>query len=242
MDSNNSDQPEFYALLNVTQEATSAEIRAAFLNLSLQYHPDKGRFSPTTSHKKFILLREAYETLMDPTRRMQYDYQFPPYKPAPKPSYDLQQRYKLMDLDKFEVLLGNLDCAFNRFRQLACTRSSNPFGLPRNHYFEKLSTEIATEKHNIRAWQARLRAAVYNFSTQIGIDEHSEFTRTHQRLVNWIKTLTRNLNNICSHYYRLQRLRSWALLIGSPAINVEKRGRESKFKVLISNYLRNYNR
>ena len=57
-----------YEVLGVKPDATEREIRAAFHKLAIHYHPDKVRHLgddfERVAQEKFILLKEAYETLM----------------------------------------------------------------------------------------------------------------------------------------------------------------------------------
>lgn len=57
-----------YGILGLTQEATSGDIKKAYLKLALITHPDKGG-----SKELMTLINEAYSTLIDPRRRRQYD-------------------------------------------------------------------------------------------------------------------------------------------------------------------------
>lgn len=61
----------FYKLLGVHRTASAEEIRAAFRDRAKLYHPDGG--SVAADQERFRLLREAYEVLRDPQRRLQYD-------------------------------------------------------------------------------------------------------------------------------------------------------------------------
>ena len=61
---------DFYAILGIPMAADQAEIRSAYRILARLYHPDKGVGSST---EKFRQVNEAYETLVDPARRQQYD-------------------------------------------------------------------------------------------------------------------------------------------------------------------------
>ncbi|KAL6340076.1 hypothetical protein AAG906_038911 [Vitis piasezkii] len=64
----------FYCLLGVSEAATLSEIKRAYKQLVLKYHPD---VSPPDSAKEFtrmfIRIQEAYETLSDPRTRDLYD-------------------------------------------------------------------------------------------------------------------------------------------------------------------------
>ncbi|KAI3418574.1 J domain-containing protein [Psidium guajava] len=64
----------FYDLLGISENGTMSEIRRAYKQLVLKYHPDvspPGRAKEYT--KRFIQVQKAYETLSDPTSRASYD-------------------------------------------------------------------------------------------------------------------------------------------------------------------------
>jgi DnaJ-class molecular chaperone len=64
-----------YTALNLNSDASDAEIRKSFKELSLAYHPDR---QPTAELKQaanlqFHKLHTMYEVLSDPVRRQAYD-------------------------------------------------------------------------------------------------------------------------------------------------------------------------
>jgi len=61
----------YYDVLNVDRDATRKEIKAAFRNLAIKYHPDKN--SSPDAEEKFREIAEAYEVLSNDERRKQYD-------------------------------------------------------------------------------------------------------------------------------------------------------------------------
>lgn len=61
----------YYDILGISPEATSDEIRAAYRRLAKRYHPDVNP-DPDAS-ERFIAVRQAYETLIDPEARARYD-------------------------------------------------------------------------------------------------------------------------------------------------------------------------
>ena len=63
----------FYEILGVNNEANEAEIKKAYRQLSLKYHPDRNSSEEAVS--KIQKINEAYETLSDEQRRQQYDHE-----------------------------------------------------------------------------------------------------------------------------------------------------------------------
>jgi len=59
-----------YEVMCIPVDADDGTIRSAFRRLARRYHPDVGTGS---SREKFRELAEAYETLIDPLRRADYD-------------------------------------------------------------------------------------------------------------------------------------------------------------------------
>jgi curved DNA-binding protein CbpA len=61
-----------YEVLGLTESASPADIREAFVSLSKQVHPDINPSDPD-NHAKFIRLSEAYMVLSKPLSRQEYD-------------------------------------------------------------------------------------------------------------------------------------------------------------------------
>ena len=66
-------QTTHYAMLGLHPSASAIEIRRAYRQLSKRYHPDSTDLPYAIATAKFQQLNEAYATLSNPERRMQYD-------------------------------------------------------------------------------------------------------------------------------------------------------------------------
>lgn len=63
---------DFYKVLGIPQTASQDDIKKAYYQLAKKYHPDINQNDPE-AQKKFQAVSEAYETLGDEARRMEYD-------------------------------------------------------------------------------------------------------------------------------------------------------------------------
>lgn len=61
----------FYTLLGVPRNATTDQLRRAYRQAALEYHPD--RTDAPEDAELFLQISQAYETLIDPESRRQYD-------------------------------------------------------------------------------------------------------------------------------------------------------------------------
>lgn len=63
---------DYYEILGVDRQATQQEIKKAYRQLALKYHPDRNP-DDSSSEERFKEATEAYEVLKDPARRQRYD-------------------------------------------------------------------------------------------------------------------------------------------------------------------------
>lgn len=71
----------YYSVLGISKNATDDEIKQAYKKLAREHHPDKGGNKET-----FQKIHEAYETLLNPEKRSEYD------NPSPSPQqFDFHQ-------------------------------------------------------------------------------------------------------------------------------------------------------
>ena len=70
----NSTLPDYYKILEVSQEATHEEIKAQYRKLAKRLHPDKTKHKET--EEEMIRINKAYEILSDKELREKYDKYF----------------------------------------------------------------------------------------------------------------------------------------------------------------------
>ena len=63
----------YYAILGVANNASSADITRAYKNLILQHHPDKNLDNKEEAEKKFKQINNAYSILSNQEKRQKYD-------------------------------------------------------------------------------------------------------------------------------------------------------------------------
>ncbi|ACE06335.1 hypothetical protein Aasi_0979 [Candidatus Amoebophilus asiaticus 5a2] len=64
---------DYYEILGIKKDATTDEIKKAYRQIALKYHPDKNPNNPE-AEEKFKAAAEAYEVLSNPEKRQRYDY------------------------------------------------------------------------------------------------------------------------------------------------------------------------
>jgi len=63
---------DYYEILGVSKNATEAELKKAYRQMAIKYHPDKNP-DDKASEEKFKEAAEAYEVLSNPEKRQRYD-------------------------------------------------------------------------------------------------------------------------------------------------------------------------
>ncbi|MCZ8514351.1 DnaJ domain-containing protein [Paenibacillus filicis] len=71
----NNEFTDYYNILGVHQTASNEEIKKAFRSKAKHKHPDSGGLE-----NEFILLKQAYDTLTDQSKRIEYDKEFNTYR------------------------------------------------------------------------------------------------------------------------------------------------------------------
>lgn len=66
-------EKNLYEILGIRPGATQADIRAAYLKLAKQWHPDRNPGNETEAERRFKEIAHAYDVLSDPDKRASYD-------------------------------------------------------------------------------------------------------------------------------------------------------------------------
>ncbi len=64
---------DYYSILEISKNAGADEIKKAYRNQALKWHPDKHSGDKTEAEKKFKEINEAYQVLSDPKKKETYD-------------------------------------------------------------------------------------------------------------------------------------------------------------------------
>jgi molecular chaperone DnaJ len=64
-------EADYYDVLGVERSATEEDIRRAFRKLAMEWHPDRNK--EKDAEERFKTVNEAYQVLIDPAKRQQYD-------------------------------------------------------------------------------------------------------------------------------------------------------------------------
>jgi molecular chaperone DnaJ len=64
---------DYYAILGISRDASEEQIKKAYRNLAMQYHPDKNPGKEEWANEKFKEINEAFAVLGNPDKCRQYD-------------------------------------------------------------------------------------------------------------------------------------------------------------------------
>ncbi|MHA1193926.1 MAG: DnaJ domain-containing protein [Promethearchaeota archaeon] len=66
------EEKTYYEILEIEKDASEQEIKLAYRRLAKKYHPDLNKTDPKAK-EKFIKIKNAYDILIDPSKRKIYD-------------------------------------------------------------------------------------------------------------------------------------------------------------------------
>jgi molecular chaperone DnaJ len=149
MEESMSTKRDYYEILNVNRNATDDELKAAYRQLALKYHPDRNP-DDKSAEEKFKEAAEAYEVLRDPQKRSLYDQ----YGHAGLENTGFQGFGGFEDIfssfgDIFEDFFGFTSRRSSRSRAMAGADLRYDLGLDFMDAVSGTETEIEIEKREI---------------------------------------------------------------------------------------------
>lgn len=70
---------DYYAILQVSPNASAEVIKSAYKALGKKYHPDNNKYPPKTCEEKMIEINMAYDVLSNPEKKKVYDMEYQKY-------------------------------------------------------------------------------------------------------------------------------------------------------------------
>lgn len=101
-------EPDFYKILGVKDNANKDEIKKAYRSLQMKYHPDRNPGNQE-AHQMTQKINEAYETLGDDTKRKEYDFM----RNNPNPFMRMGNMGGMGGMGGMPGMPGNMEMHFN---------------------------------------------------------------------------------------------------------------------------------
>lgn len=106
------EEKSYYEILEVEKDASEKEIKLAYHRLAKKYHPDLNKGDPKAKDK-FIEIKKAYDTLIDPKKRKLYDQLG--FNPRNIDFSDIFQRYDYRGIREIlREIFGARDAYYNK--------------------------------------------------------------------------------------------------------------------------------
>ena len=91
-------EKNYYKILKVSQQASTEEIKKAYRQLALQFHPDRNP-GDKAAEERFKEISEAYGVLVDPEKRKHYDFiSQSPFEAGKRPDFSYTQEEIFLDI------------------------------------------------------------------------------------------------------------------------------------------------
>ena len=91
---------ELFARLELEPGATRDEVRAAYFRLAKTLHPDRQAGDDPDATERFLQIQQAYEVLMDPSLRLEYE------RSMPKPDHTSSSPNRSVDSLSHRPVMG----------------------------------------------------------------------------------------------------------------------------------------
>ena len=90
----------YFELLDITPNATDADVKAAYRKLAIKFHPDHNPNNKQISSDRFHLITEAYKALKTKEKRTYYQRWLKSQDPATNPANNNANTHKKSWLQK----------------------------------------------------------------------------------------------------------------------------------------------
>ncbi|WP_158728962.1 J domain-containing protein [Flavobacterium sp. I-STPA6A] len=131
---------DYYSILEISIEAPIEQVKKAYRQKAIKYHPDK-HFGNKYFIDKFIEAKEAYDTLSDINRRVEYDLNYIEYFTVEEPKIKEQvEKEKSKEKDREEEFFYDPYKPFHSYQDRV-TNKTPQFDPRINHWGEKLSDD-----------------------------------------------------------------------------------------------------
>lgn len=128
---------DYYSILEISIEATSEQVKKAYRQKAIKYHPDK-HFGDKYFIDKFIEAKEAYDTLSDINKRVEYDLKYIEYFTIEEPEKkEKVKKEKSKEKDQEEEFFYDPYKPFYTYQDRV-TNKTPQFDPKINHWGEKL--------------------------------------------------------------------------------------------------------
>lgn len=122
-------EKDYYHLLQIRRDATEEEIKRAYRQLALQFHPDRNP-GDAEAEQRFKDITEAYEVLGTPEKKMMYDLNNTPFtKFVNREFHSFRSRFS-QDADTLFNHFTHGGCRRRRFKQCRSFRNADPATSP----------------------------------------------------------------------------------------------------------------
>ncbi|KAL1888844.1 hypothetical protein Cpir12675_006019 [Ceratocystis pirilliformis] len=171
--------PDYYAILEIPENASTQKIRDAYKKAALKTHPDRvaaDHPERPARTRKFQLVNDAYYTLSDPSRRREYDAQRRLFQRPGAPHGSASAKP-----DPFDDPFAEFDSASPPpFSSSSSSSTSTPFSWAWN-FFSGGSSAADQEKARAKAEETQFADVFEEMLHDEGLDANGEKTNNGGR-------------------------------------------------------------